>query len=193
MGLSASDVSAVIVTRGDVDLGRILSSLPYEDQVVWDNSKRERNASVYGRYLAMAECKHDVIFFQDDDLVFTAHDELLAAYEPDRITGNMPDPWYTRTEYDKLGMVLVGAGSLMHRDLPWPAFERYLAVWPEDALFLDYCDFINAKLAPGLRLDLGYEILDHCTGPDRINTQPGSHHRRAEMLQRVFHLSREAA
>lgn len=192
MGLSASEVSAVIVTRGDVDLEPILASLPYPDVVIWNDLERG-SKGVYGRYLASRETVHDVIFFQDDDVLFTAHDELLAAYEPGRITGNMPSPWYEAMEYDKLGMVLVGAGSLVPRDLPWPAFERYLALWPEDELFLDYCDFVNAKLSPGLRLDLGYEALPHCVAPGRINTRPNSHLRRHEMLQRVFHLSRAAA
>jgi hypothetical protein len=185
-------VSAVIVTRGDVDLGPILETLPYDETVIWDNSQHEQNWSVFGRYLAIGCCKHDVVYFQDDDIVFTAHKELLAAFDPQRITCNMPSPWYERTEYDKLGCYMVGAGSLVPKHLPGPTFGRYLDVWPYDDLFFDYCDFVNGILSPGLRLDLGYEILEHATAPGRINTLPNSHLRREAMLRRVLDL-REAA
>lgn len=193
MALDASQVSAVVVTRGDVDLSPILDSLIYDECIVWDNSTKDRNYSVYGRYLAMAECKHDVIFFSDDDVLFTAHDELLAAYEPNRITCNMPSPWYENMQYDQLGMCLVGAGSLVPRDLPPRAFAAYLERWPMDDLFLDYCDFVSGMLSPGLRLDLGYEVLPHATAPGRINTTPGSHMRRGIMLNHVLNLRAEAA
>ena len=156
--------------------------------VVWDNSAHERNFSVYGRYLAMPLCKHETIFFQDDDVLFTAYDELLAAYEPGRITTNMPSPWYEHMAYDQLGMHLVGAGSLVPRNLPGKAFIRYLRHWDADALFYDYCDFVSGVLTPGLRLDLGYTVLEHAMAPGRINTTPGSHLRREDMLRRVIAL-----
>lgn len=147
---------------------------------------------VYGRYLAAQEASHDVIYFQDDDVLFTAHDELLAAYEPGRITGNMPSPWYEHMQYDRLGIVLVGAGSLVPRDLPQPAFERYLAAWPEDDLFRDYCDFVSGGLSPGMRLDLGYEIFEIAIAPNRINTRSDGPLRRQAILHRMLAL-RESA
>jgi len=182
--MTADEVSAVIVTRGDVDLAPILATLPYAEVLIWDNS----SASCYGRYIAASACVHDTIFFQDDDVIFTAHDELLAAYEPGRITANMPSPWYERTGYDKLGCCLVGAGSLVPRDLPARAFKTYLEHFPLDDLFLTYCDFVNGILNPGCRLDLGYEICEHATAPGRINTSPDSHLRREVMLERVLAL-----
>ena len=191
MAVSADQVSAVIVTRGNVDLSPIIETLPYAQLIVWNDLERG-SKGVYGRYLAMQEAAHEVVYFQDDDVLFSAHEELLGAYQPGRITTNMPSPWYEHMGYDRLGMFLVGAGSLVPRDLPWPAFERYLAVWPEDDLFLDYCDFVSGVLSSGFRLDLGYQIFEHAIAPGRINTRPDSHMRREVMLHRSLSL-REAA
>lgn len=185
--MTADEVSAVIVTRGNVDLTPILETLPYSDLVIWDD--RERGSKgCYGRYLVMAEAKHDVIYFQDDDIIFTAHDELLSVYEPEQITSNMPSPWWERTFYDRLDCQLVGAGSLVPRDLPQQAFERYLAHWPEDDLFLDYCDMVNGILNPGTRYDFGYEILPHASDPGRIYTTPGAGIRKATVERRALAL-----
>src|SRR4051812_19761075 len=43
-------VSAVLVTRGDVDMTPIIDSLPVDwDWLVYDNSDRRRDLAVYGR------------------------------------------------------------------------------------------------------------------------------------------------
>lgn len=187
MAIAARQVSAVLVTRGDVPLEPILETLPYEDIVIWDD--RERGSQgVYGRYLAMPEARHEVVYFQDDDVLFTAHAELLGAYKPGRITCNMPSPWYERTGYDQLGMHLVGAGSLVPQGLPQVAFREYLEQWPEDDLFRDYCDFVSGMASPGQRFDFGYEILEHAVAPGRINTRPDSLMRRNTILNRALTL-----
>ena len=54
------NVSACLVTRGDVDLTAIIASLPYDDVVVWDNSKR-RNLRTYGRYLRAQGRDHEAL------------------------------------------------------------------------------------------------------------------------------------
>lgn len=184
--IDAARVSAVLVTRGDVDLAPILATLPYEDVVIWDNSEREWDAKPYGRYLAMDEARNEVIYFQDDDVVFTAHDELLAAYKPGRITANMPSPWYERTGYDVQRNAQVGAGALVPKGLSWPAFDRYLAEWPMDDLFLTYCDQIHGILTPSARFDFGYEILPYATAPGRINTSPGAFPRKMTAISRAL-------
>ncbi len=84
------NVSAVIVTRGDVDLQPVLDSLPGEwETIVWVNSgplalintpgtyskwltERERelpDLSVYGRYAAIEWASNDMIYVQDDDVI----------------------------------------------------------------------------------------------------------------------------
>lgn len=170
-----SEVTAIVVTRGDVDLDPILETLPFDDLIIWDNSERGEDAKCHGRYLAAEEALHDVVYFQDDDLIFRNVDALLAAYEPGRITCNMPSPWYERTNYDTLGCGLVGAGSLVPRGLWQTAFDRYLEHYPKDDLFLTYCDQVFGILTPYERLDLGYEILDYALAPGRICTSDGAH------------------
>jgi hypothetical protein len=186
--LTAADVTAIIVTRGDVDLDPCLETLPYSRVIIWDNRKRFTDLKCFGRWAAALEAPTEVVYFQDDDIVFDAHDELLAAYAPKRITCNMPDPWYTANQYDVLGQALVGAGALMPRHLALGALAHYLESYPWDDLFLTYCDFIVGQLVPHKRLDLGYRILPHASGPDRIYTQPGAHERKMTVLQRARQL-----
>lgn len=158
------NVSAVLVTRGDVDMEPILASLPYDDVVVWDNSERE-NSGIYGRYLAIAEAKHDVIYTQDDDLIFRHHAELQAAYKPGVMVVNRPSP------YD---IPWQGGGALFRRDLPQRAFERYWAKFPHDHYFRFFaCDGIFALLTEHEAVDLGWENREFADAPGRVSTSPG--------------------
>lgn len=90
------NVSAIIVTRGNVDLHPVLDSLPKEwERVVWDNSGASssqealekaalgsgfvgengkwmtatNDLSVYGRYASIEHASHDLIYVQDDDVI----------------------------------------------------------------------------------------------------------------------------
>lgn len=190
--ISIDDIAAVIVTRGNVDLGPIRATLPYTELRIWNDRERGYSRGCYGRYLAALETTRPVVYYQDDDLIFTAHDELMALYEPGLMTVNMPSPWYELAGYDKFGQALVGAGSLVPRDLPFPALDRYLDEYPEDDLFYDYADVVVGMLTPHTRLDLGYEVLDYASGPGRIYTDSGAAERKAEMQRRAIAL-REAA
>lgn len=186
--MTPDQVSAVLVTKGDVDLAPILATLPYEDVVVWDNSKREHDFKTFGRHAAEAECKNDVIYHQDDDLIFRNHEQLLAAYAPGRITANMPSPWYERVEYDKKQQVMLGGGSLVDKGLTRVALNRYLDTYPLDDDFLVYCDCIVGALTPAVRVDFGFEALPQCEWGNRISTQPGCWERKAMMDARAFEI-----
>ena len=188
---TVDDVTAIIVTRGNVDLQPILDQLPYQETIVWDNSQRPEDQKCYGRFLAMHEATNDLIFLIDDDVVFTAHTELRAAHQAGRITANMPSPWYENAGYDQEQSVQVGAGSLMERHLPQAAFDAYLAQWPLDDLFLTYCDDIAGILTPSLRVDLGYEVLPHASDPRRIYTSPGSQEKRKLVAARALEIRSE--
>jgi glycosyltransferase involved in cell wall biosynthesis len=85
--VTACDVTAVIVTRGDVDLQPILATLPYGETIIWNNAeKRLANPAASAATSRSQRPTKPVIYFQDDDLIFTAHDELMQHYEPDRMT-----------------------------------------------------------------------------------------------------------
>lgn len=186
--MKAKDVSAVIVTRGDVDLAPILKTLPYGEKLIWDNSKQPHDLKCFGRYIAADTAKHDVIFFQDDDIIFSQHDALLAAWEPDKLIVNMPSPWYEQCMYDQNRQALVGGGSLCPKGLWMQPFERYLAQYPRDDLFLDYCDFVFGIQAPHTRYDFGFQVLPHADAPGRIYNSPGALGKKRLAMGRASHL-----
>lgn len=177
--LSARDmgpVSACLVTRGDVDLAPVLATLPYDDIVVWDNSKR-RDLGIYGRYAAIEEAKHDIIYTQDDDLIVACHDQLADQFQQLAKTGgpgllcNYPEPW---------DIPWVARGALFHRDLPERAFARYSTRFVRDYFFTHKaCDGIFTLLTPSMVVDYGSEDLPHGFWPNRVSTTPGwyEHHR----------------
>lgn len=185
--LTFADVCAVIVTRGNVDLEPILETLPYGETRVW-NDQLEGSKGCLGRYLAAERTNKRVVYFQDDDLIFTAHKQLLERYEPGRIVCNMPSPWYETCGYDMLRQALVGAGSLVDRQLWKAALDLYLGEYPDDQLFLDYCDVVVGMLTPHTRIDLGYQVLPYASAPGRIYTSEGAIDRKREMQRRVIAL-----
>jgi hypothetical protein len=143
-------VSAIIVTRGDVDLAPIVASLPIDWQVViCDNSGKltanqafrmrkyrvgdhmfwpHSDLSVYGRYASIPSAKQDLIYIQDDDCIVSDSQAIVDAWKvsswarQDYIVANMPQEF--RLHYPD--SCLVGFGACFHRDLPAKAFERFL-------------------------------------------------------------------
>lgn len=114
------NVSAIIVTRGDVDLKPVLRSLPEEWEVlVWNNgigtiSRRVLtetlarivtgrgelpDLAVYGRYAAIEYASNDLIYVQDDDCVVSDPTAIVDAWieqNPVVAIGNpddYPPPW----------------------------------------------------------------------------------------------------
>lgn len=178
--LDGSMVSAVIVTRGDVDLAPVVDSLPYGEILVWDNTKRPSDLSVFGRYAAIREASNDVIYVQDDDCVFTRHRELLGEYRAGMIVANMPPDHGDYTD-----SVLVGWGALFDRALPFQAFNRYLSRFPAEPLFLNACDVVFTALTPFRRVDLGFEHLPHAEDEHRMYRRADHRSERAEALERA--------
>lgn len=163
------EVTACLVTRGDVDLDPILATLNrYHDVIIWGPDRPENH--VYGRYLAMNEATTRVVYTQDDDCIFRHHDELLEEYEPGKIVavyGHGDDP----DGYDD--MALVHGGALMDRQLPVSAFMDYGRFWPYDEGFLREADMVNGTISPHRHVDLPYEIrMEIATAPNRMCNQP---------------------
>lgn len=94
-------VSAIIVTRGNVDLQPVLDSLPSGwEQVVWDNGgavsiydpaapgcfahDSVRDLSVYGRYAAIEYASHDLIYVADDDVIVSDPQAIVRAWIEER-------------------------------------------------------------------------------------------------------------
>lgn len=137
----ALNVSVVIVTRGDHDLAPIIGQdWPDDVQeiITWDNSaEHRRDLGVYGRYAAIAEASHPLIFVQDDDctLETDAIRELIDTWDEMVALAKIeatPDPWKLIVANmpasrwpDYPDSCLVGWGAVFHREAPWRAFKEY--------------------------------------------------------------------
>jgi hypothetical protein len=201
-------VSAIIVTRGNVDLGQIVGSLPREwERICWSNGERRcyvlasgadpatdiswvvwhgvEDFSVFGRYSAIQYASSDVIYVQDDDCVTPAR-EIAEAYEPCRLVANMP-----RSRWDGYpDSTLVGWGAIFDRDLPGLAFERqaiFDVVESDPDWFYATCDVAFSALTPRTIVDLPFEHLPWAEGPDRMFTGRPTHN---EERQRMLELCR---
>ena len=183
MTLTPEVVSAVIVTRGDVDLKLVRQTLPFRDVVIWDNKRRPQDLMVFGRYAAMRETRHQVVYVQDDDCTLTrgAIESLLAAYRPDGIVANMPESrWGDYTD-----SCLVGWGAVFDKRLPPVAFRRYADRYPLGAdEFKRDCDVVFTTLTPHTKLDLGFTHLPWAEMSYRMFKRP-EHATRAATLKRA--------
>ncbi len=169
-------VSACLVTRGDVDMQPVLDTLGWCDEIiVWDNSQRE-DLGIFGRYAAIRDASNDVIFTQDDDLLVTCHEQLLAEYEPGRVLCNYPQPW---------DIPWVARGALFERGLPRKAFARYLERWPYDRTFTHFvADAVFVLLSDCKVVDYGSVDLPWGTAPGRVSTSPDWYDGRRPEVQR---------
>ena len=203
------NVSAVIVTRGDVDLTEILDSLPpMWERVVVDNSQEPQDYMVYGRYVGAQRAKHDLIYVADDDVVVEEPEALVRAwhdasavasdgylYVPNiteiaagrHVVCNMPQEF--RHDFYR-EHALVGFGGVFHRDAPERAFRKGLGnrayfgrlLNPE---FLRDCDMIFTALTPRVLVDIPKRNLPWCDAPNRLWKDPSHQERRNRMWEQI--------
>jgi glycosyltransferase involved in cell wall biosynthesis len=161
--VDASQVSAVLVTRGNVDMVPILDSLIFDDVVVWNNSAEDEDAMTYGRVLGISRAKNRIIYSQDDDIIHPPENQrrLLEEYEPGVLTGCMWADWSAGAKkqgipngYDDL--VFAGSGSIYDRDIPAVAVATYLTFYPRDEFFLLWADTLIGVLAPNRQIDMRF-------------------------------------
>lgn len=101
------NVSAIIVTRGDVDVLTVLDSLPEEwEKIVWDNrgfcqvrrptevfseyATGSPDIAVYGRYAAIDYASHDIIYVQDDDVIVSEPSQVVEGLVLERRVHSFP-------------------------------------------------------------------------------------------------------
>jgi len=165
--LAPWEVTAVVVTRGDCDLTRVIESLIFPKVTIWNNRGGE-DLGAYGRYQAiLEETRNSVVYVQDDDCTLSGDDQLrlVAAYEPGVVTAMMPPE-----RIDYLDTVLIGWGAIFDRDLPAQAFERWRAAGhPTDTpeFRVVGADFVFPMLSKWKRLDGYHTDLPHAHGTNR--------------------------
>lgn len=199
------NVTAIIVTKGDVDLDPVLDSLPDEwEKIEWNNGAAAvyahpppnwyRNASdlsVCGRYAAIEYASHDLIFVVDDDVIVSDPQAIVNAWQPGHVVCNMPQEF--RSHYPD--SALVGFGSCFERDLPAQAFARYEQTvptlglsnygWslPPNERFLKCCDVVFTTLTPRILVDVPKTDREFASDPNRMWKQPGHVQERTRMLE----------
>ena len=201
------NVSAVIVTRGDVLLDEVLDSLPREWQkVIYDNSQRT-DLGVYGRYAAIAECEHDLIYVQDDDVIVSDPQALVDewvessadAWRVERtpnehVVCNMPQEFRHDFYRDH---ALVGFGAVFHRDAAMIALGKYalgtgwtslLNPGDQQDRFRRCCDIAFTALTPRVLVDVPKRNLPWCDAPNRMWKQPDHQGERAAFLADVLRI-----
>jgi hypothetical protein len=174
--VNPSDVTACLVTRGNVNMDPILDSLIFPNVIVWNNLERE-DARTYGRYLAAEEASTDVVYFQDDDTLVSPEKQqaLLDLWEPGVYLSNMEDT-RNRSEYPEL--IWPGWGSMCARNSYQDAFRTWLE---HDGDLDDYwfqivgADIVHSMLTADepRRVDLGVCHLDYALDKDRAYVLPG--------------------
>ncbi len=178
-----TEISACLVTRGDVDMGPVLDSLPFDDVVVWDNSKRPDDFKCYGRFAAIAEAKHDLIYTQDDDVIVpTWH--LLAEYHAIGDTG-----WIVANRPPEEEWRFLGLGAIFHRGLVTGAFRQYADEHGFDEDFLRVADVVFAYQRPYRSVWVGYDELPWARAENRMYLQPDHYTVRERARERSLALA----
>jgi len=190
--VNPADVTAVIVTRGDVNLQPVLDSLIFDDVIVFDNSTRRIDQMTYGRVLAARRARNHYIYSQDDDITHTRDDQerIVAAYEPGMMAGCMWPEWSDGARrqgiqdgYDDL--VFPGSGSITHLGMWEDAIDEYLDEWPEDDFFRLWCDTIIGVIVPTIQLDIRFTELPHADNKNRMSWLPDGVANKTEAIRRA--------
>lgn len=172
--MNCSEISAVVVTKGDRDITRVLDSLwRFGEVLVADNSKSPLDNMVFSRYIRAITAKFPVVYFQDDDTIVDTY-ALCQQYQPNRVVCNMPERWHKA--YTGTGISLVGFGAVMDRAIAHPSswIERYSrAGLPHDDVFLRECDrvftYVNRDRVVWTDVKIGQ--LEYSSAPDRMYVQ----------------------
>ncbi len=179
------NISALIVTRGNVDLKDIKHTLSFDELIVWDNSKRLFDLGPFGLYMAASEAKGEVLYVQDDDCIVSKPWTIAEAWTPGRIVCNMGQEY--QQAYKNKRDKLMGFGSVFERSLIRPTFAQYLKHFHLDDVTLREPNRIFTALNSGRIdiVDIPITHMPYASDPDRLWKQPNHGQMRDEALRRV--------
>lgn len=168
--IDPKQVSGVIVTRGNRDISQVLETMACLGEVIiYDNSKRDYDLKVFGRFAAIYEAKNRVIFTVDDDALVDVT-TICAEYQPGKLVCNMKPGHHIA--YRGTGIALIGHGSIFDADLA--DFSPYWTKYPGDQwaggmseVFMRECDRVFTWLNRDRQKWLSLPITDlpHASQP----------------------------
>jgi hypothetical protein len=169
-------ITACIVTRGDVDLQPIFDSLIFDQIIVWDNSKRP-DWKCAGRYFAALEAETDYVYWQDDDTIVPPETqrELLDLFGGDLgLDNDIVANWGHGDNpdgYDDLPLVC--GGAIADPRAAWDGIASYGAHYPLDDAFKYEADFVVGALYHSwTHVHLPFEIRDVAYNGRRLADEP---------------------
>lgn len=187
--MHSSQVTACIVTRGDVDLAPIYDTLIFDQVVIWDNSRRP-DWKCAGRYMAALEAETNYVYWQDDDTIVPAHTQwdLLAHFGSDLgLDNDIVANWGHGDNpdgYDDLP--LVGGGAIADWRAAWDCIARYGARWPLDEAFKYEADFVvGALYKTWTHVRLPFEIRDVAYNGSRLADEPWQRALKLKLTERA--------
>lgn len=130
-GPGISDISVVVPSNGErqEELKQVIKNLEdfgFKDIIIATGNKLMMN-----RYEAALKAKNDIIYTQDDDCVILNIDDIVNAYNPDKIIANIKLAHINHyANYADGKIALVGWGAIFNKKLI--NFDKYLARFPED-------------------------------------------------------------
>lgn len=161
--IAPEEVTAILVTRGDVDMSPVVGSLPFEHIIVVDNSQEPADLQCYGRFIPIERGEVETlhVYVQDDDLIIDAL-ALLAHYDGEGIVAN---------KHPEEEWRFIGGGAFFPKTLP--DFSRYVDNYGSDSDFYRVADVVFAYTHPYRSVWVGYEeLLSHHDAPNRMYLQP---------------------
>lgn len=179
------EVTACIVTRGDVDLSPIVNTLvDYDDVIVWDNSHRP-DWKVAGRYLAALEADTDWVYWQDDDTIVPETTQLALLAGADGC--DCFAAWGHGENADGFDdLPLVCGGAVASTRAAWGCIARYGARYPLDQDFMYEADFIvGALYREWAHVELPFTIRDVAYNGQRLADEPWQKALKLELTNRA--------
>ena len=168
------EISAVIPTRGDVDMTQILAKLGDYPEV------KEVLVMVgdtpFNRYLGARKAKYEVIYTQDDDCI-TDLRPLINNYRPGLIVNAMT-PQHAKNYPGR--QTLIGFGAIFDKGL-----VHVLDGWEQDDLFLREADRVFASLNEHFTVFPEIDILPCASAPNRLWCQPDHIAKRIAIEERI--------
>ena len=154
-------ISVCLVSRGPID-EQILKTLEGFGEVIVGRGDN----GVCGRYEAVRQAKHDIIYTQDDDCVVDTY-SLLAGWD-----GNFVSNMKANRAAEYAGNVtLIGWGAIFRKELTG-VLDKYTARWGTDDLFRCECDRIFTGLNTHRNVFVDVENLPNAGAADRLSSDP---------------------